>query len=278
MQAAETAISVEIRTVNHRFAEYSIRIPREWLMLEDEVRQLLNRQVRRGKADVFVAIQRAKSSDDVQVDWNLLGAAMEAERALCERLGEPFPVSQVRDWLKYPNVLRVDPRSDVTEAEKSLLKNTVEGALEALVAMRQREGKRMEGNLLEKLDRLRQYALEVRDVDSEMVETRSVRLKERALQLQVEVDPDRLAQEVVFLVDRSAIDEEIVRFLIHIEAFGEALTTPGVIGRRLDFVVQEMHREVNTIGSKAVDPRITRAVVEMKVLVEQLREQVQNVE
>lgn len=277
-QVSTTRISIEMRTVNHRFAEYNIRTPREWSMLEDTVRQQVSKEIRRGRVDVFVNVERDSTANDIRVDWSFLDAVIGIERELSNRTGISFSTSDVRDWLKYPNVIRVESSREVTDEETTQLCLAVKDATREVVAMREREGERLADNLREKLASLRQYARDVQTFDREGIEVRTSKLKQRLDQLQTDVDADRLAQEVVFLVDRSAIDEEIVRLLIHIDAFYDALHSSEAVGRRFDFIVQEMHREVNTIGSKAFDSRIAERVVEMKVLVEQLREQVQNVE
>lgn len=277
-QGESTRISIEIRTVNHRFAEYNIRIPREWSVLEDDVRQQLSEYIRRGRVDVFVNVEHETTTDTIRVDWNFLDAVIGIERELSNRTGVSFSTSDVRDWLKHPNVIRVESARDVTDVDKALLRQVVDEAVQGVLAMREREGERLSENLDQKLRRLRQYAMDAEAFDREAIELRTARLKERIAGLQVDVASDRLAQEVVLLVDRSAIDEEVVRLQIHIDALNEALQSSDAVGRRLDFIVQEMHREINTIGSKTVDARIAERVVEMKVLVEQLREQVQNVE
>jgi uncharacterized protein (TIGR00255 family) len=274
----EFTFSVEVRTVNHRFAEFQIRMPSEWLSQEDEIRRTLMASVKRGRADVFIHVEGAPLKPSVSVNWPLVDALVEAEKTFATRFGLSFEAHTVRDWLKYPDVIRVDTQGfDVLPYVPALLE-TVKEAAEQLLNMRDGEGARLVHHFRERLCLLRQQLELVRAQDKVSVQLRREQLERRLNGLAMEVAPDRLAQEVVLLVDRSAVDEEIVRLASHIDSFAGALKGSGPVGRRLDFIVQEMHREVNTIGSKSVDSSISSAVVEMKVLVEQLREQVQNVE
>lgn len=274
----DTRISVEMRTVNHRFAEFHIRLPREWLSLEDGIRRQLGASIRRGRVDVFVNLEGAATKQQVEVNWPLLDQLISAEIALCKRFERAFDADTVRDWLKYPDVVQIRTVEMDADDVRAALEMAVSEATEQLLRMRMQEGERLQANLQEKLQALRQQISFVEARDKVAVATRTAQLRARIQQLQVDVEDGRLAQEVVLLVDRTAVDEEVVRLASHIDAFAQALMQSGSVGRRLDFIVQEMNREVNTIGSKCADALIAKAVVEMKVYVEQLREQVQNVE
>ncbi|GMA61799.1 YicC family protein [Alicyclobacillus fastidiosus] len=274
----QVRVSVEMKTVNHRFAEFHIRVPREWLALEDISRQELARHVRRGRVDVFLNLEWIGQTADVVVNWKLLDGLIEAEQNLLRRFGKDIEAHTVRDWLKFPDVVQVVPQSTALDEVQDVVLTCLREAALKLVDMRTREGSRLEASFREKLGQLEEQLSLVRRHDREAVANKHLQLQARLAQLHVEVEPERIAQEVVLLVDRSAVDEEIVRLASHIEAFRDTISQSGPVGRRLDFVVQEMHREVNTIGAKAADAKIAAAVVEMKVLVEQLREQVQNVE
>lgn len=276
--SGDAKVSVELRAVNHRFAEFHIRLPREWLSLEDEVRRVLGDFIRRGRVDVFISVESNGAAGEVVVNWPLVDAFIDAERQLLQRFGREIEANTVRDWLKHPEVTQIRAVLASAEDMETALVKAVTEAAEQLVDMRTREGLRLHENFLEKLSELRSHLDVVLAYDRSAVERRREQLQARLRQLQVDVDPDRLAQEVVLLVDRGAVDEEIVRLTSHIEAFDETLGQAGSIGKKLDFIVQEMLREVNTIGSKSADAGIAKAVVEMKVLIEQLREQVQNVE
>ncbi|MFB5191566.1 YicC/YloC family endoribonuclease [Alicyclobacillus fastidiosus] len=271
-------VTVEMKTVNHRFAEFHIRVPREWLALEEVSRQELARHVHRGRLDAFLSLEWVGQTADVVVNWKLLDSLIEAEQILLRRFGKDIEAHTVRDWLKFPDVVQVvSPSTALDEIQDVVLQCLREAALK-LVDMRIGEGSRLETSFREKLAQLEEQLSLVRRHDGEAIANKHAQLKARLEQLRVEVEPERMAQEVVLLVDRSAVDEEIVRLASHIEAFRDTIAQSGPVGRRLDFIVQEMHREVNTIGAKAADAKIAAAVVEMKVLVEQLREQVQNVE
>ncbi|WAH35503.1 YicC/YloC family endoribonuclease [Alicyclobacillus dauci] len=275
---ADGHVSVEVRTVNHRFSEFHIRLPREWMFLEDAVRKVLARDIQRGRVDVFVSVEGEPSNVDVHVNWALFDKLVEAERELVGRFAEEIHVDTVRDWLKFPDVVQVRPVELAVKDVTCAVNECVSNATLLVIEMRSQEGSRLAQSFTEKLDRLAAHVSIVRDMDRDAITLRTEQLRSRAVQMQLDIEPERLAQEVVLLVDRSAVDEEVVRLASHIDSFREALHRAGPVGRRLDFIVQEMHREVNTIGSKSNDARIAHEVVEMKVLVEQLREQVQNVE
>lgn len=277
-QSSNVSVSVELKSVNHRFAEFHIRVPREWMFLEEDIRRVLGSSVFRGRVDAFVNVEGASVATDVDVNWGLVEALIHTENRLAERFGGEKRTEEVRDWLKYPGVIQIAEQK-LDEAETAdVVRLAVKEALKELVELRMAEGNRIEDSLVEKLKGIEQQLAVVKSHEESAISSKTEWLKSRFAQLSVELDPDRLTQEVVLLVDRSAVDEEIVRLASHIQGFRDALHGDGAMGRRLDFIVQEMHREVNTIGSKSSDARIGQAVVEMKVLVEQLREQVQNVE
>ncbi|GEO25124.1 hypothetical protein AAC03nite_09090 [Alicyclobacillus acidoterrestris] len=278
LSTEQVVVSVEMKSVNHRFQEFHLRVPKEWLQLEEMARQELGRVIHRGRVDVFVNLEMTSHATEVVVNWNLFDGLLAAEQELLRRFGSELDAHTVRDWLKHPDVVQVVPkRADSAEVER-VVRACLQQAAAKLVSMREREGSRLQASFEEKLGRLEACLAHVKEHDRQAVKHKLAQLQARIEQLRIEVEPERLLQEVVLLVDKSAVDEEVVRLASHLESFREALFQTGSIGRRLDFIVQEMHREVNTIGSKALDARIASLVVEMKVLVEQLREQVQNVE
>ncbi len=273
------AVTVEMKSVNHRFAEYSVRTPREWSFLEEDIRRRLTSAIARGRVDVFLNVERTEHAvQGVNVNWQLLDALVAAEAQMSERYGVTFEPSQSRTWLMYPDVLIPMQETLDEHAIQLGVGRLVDEAIGTLVEMRRTEGARLAANCLEKIGELAEYVARLREREKLVVESKRDRLEKRLRELGVSFDDQRLEQEIVLLVDKSAIDEEVVRLQSHLESFREALEGSGSIGRRLDFIVQEMHREVNTIGSKSSDAEVSRSVVDMKVLVEQLREQVQNIE
>lgn len=272
-------VTVEMKSVNHRFAEYAIRTPREWSFLEEDIRRRLGASISRGRVDVFVNVQRAEqAARSVEVNWPLLDSLVEAERRAMSRYQAQFENSNVRNWLMYPEVLSATENLVDEDMLRRGIGELVEQAIDQLASMRTNEGQRLADNCADKIRALTQWSGVVRNLDVSALHVKRETLERRIRDLGIALDEQRLAQEIVLLVDRSAVDEEVVRLGSHIESFQTALRGSGPIGRRLDFIVQEMHREVNTIGSKTTDSEMSRAVVDMKVLVEQLREQVQNIE
>ncbi len=279
LDTSELSLKIEIRAVNHRFLEFNIRMPREFFALEEAIRTHLAGQLARGHVDVFLSIDSMKVGKRVVVDWEVLDGFVKAEKAALIRYGLPFVSDvSVHAWLSHEKTVSVETTPVELESIWTQLLAAVDEALAKLIAMRIREGKRIQSDLVLKLDGLEQLAFIMRERDNVSSTMHRDRLQKKIEQLRLEVDPVRLWAEVALAVDRSAIDEEIVRLMSHIDEFRHSLHNDGSIGRRLDFIVQEMYREVNTIGSKSQDLRISKAVVDAKVIVEQLREQAQNIE
>ncbi len=272
---------VEARAVNHRFAEVVVRLPRELSALEDRVRPLVQGRVLRGRVEVTIMRdERAGRTRTVRSDVDLARAYAQALRELADVLGVSgeFGLPLIAS---FPDVLKVEEAREDLEALWPALAPAVEEALDALVAMREAEGRRLAQDLLARLDRVdgilaqvERRALAVRAVYAQ-------RLRQRIAQLlgEVPVDDARLAMEVAVFAERSDVSEEVTRLRSHLAQFRHDVTAAaGPVGRRLEFVLQEMHREATTIGAKANDLDIARAVIEIKGELESLREQVQNIE
>jgi uncharacterized protein (TIGR00255 family) len=273
-------VKVEIRTVNHRFAEFSIRMPRELMSLEDSVRKCLSASIARGRADVYIAAETLSAEQGlVSADWALFEGLLQVEREALRRVRAPETAAErPAAWLMFPDVLRVERAPLDAGRVAPVLMEAVEGACAALVEMRAREGARLGADLRAKAAELSRIVEEMQARAPEIVTAYRDRLRKRIADFGVVVDDARLSAEVALFADRAAIDEELVRLYSHVEEFGRSLETGSPVGRRLDFIVQEMQRELNTIASKAQDLVVTKAVVDAKALVEQLREQVQNIE
>jgi uncharacterized protein (TIGR00255 family) len=273
-------VKVEIRSVNHRFAEFNIRAPRDLLSVEEEIRAYLSTRLARGRSDVFVSVEEVAARPyNVQVDWGLFDALCRVEREAAARSGQVAPASvSWTTWLTYPNVLQVQSAVNEIEPLRRVVMAAVKQACDALVAMREREGARLKQDLLAKLSELSRVVGGMSDVSGEVNQQLRDKLQQRLAEWLPQVDEQRLLMEVSLLAERSSVDEELVRLRSHIDEFQSSLGEGSPVGRRLDFIVQEMHREVNTIGSKSSDIRMSKAVVNAKTIVEQLREQVQNIE
>ncbi|MDA8234098.1 MAG: YicC family protein [Clostridia bacterium] len=273
-------ITVELRSVNHRFSEVVVRMPRQYSALEERVRKTVLEQVARGRVDVFVSVgETGERPKQVKVDLALARAYYNALKELEDSLSLPGIVDPAR-IVNFPDVLKTEEEEDDLEQFWSILEQAVRQAAGQLVAMRQVEGTKLKTDLLHRLKLIRELVKDIGDRAPQVVEEYRQKLQSRVQGMVpgVEIDEGRLAAEVVFFADRSAITEEIVRLNSHLEQAGNSLELNEPVGRKLDFLVQEMNREVNTIGSKSSDLKISAAVVEIKSEIEKIREQVQNIE
>ena len=271
---------VEIKTVNHRYSDGFIKMPRQIGFLEEKVRDMVGKAVSRGKIDVYITYNNfGDDSKYVMFDEALAKTYISAVEALRDKfsLRDDISVSLIS---KYPDVLKVEQAEEDEDKLWLMLKAAVENALSSLITMREIEGEGLKTDLLaralyiEKI--LREISLRAPDVVKEYKLKLETRIKD--LLDQQNMDESRLAIEIAIFADRCSIDEEIVRLGSHLSQMREALNIQQPIGRKLDFLIQEMNREINTIGSKANDLAITRNVVEIKSEIEKMREQVQNIE
>ena len=271
-------MTIELKTVNHRFLDISFRLPKNLMFLEDALRTRMNQSTLcRGHVDVFVTYQNTRTdAQTVQIDLPLLHAFNKALGEAKKQL-EPYRRASAAEALGLSGALRITQAEEDNDAVQALAMTAFDGALDALTAMRQREGEHLAQDLLQNLEELaRIRALMVSrapDVPNEYRERLKTRLNEWQLG---ETDPQRVAQEVALMADRCAIDEELSRLESHMSQFRDSVVNGAEIGRKLDFLIQEMNREVNTIGSKASDAAIAQCVVDAKCVIEKLREQVQN--
>lgn len=274
------AVSVEARSLNHRFLEIALKLPRGLSAHETELRRRAQGRLARGRLDLGVTIRRiAGSSSAVRTDVALGAEYLRGAQFLGESLALRVDLG-VADLFRLPGVVQVEDAPDDELEVAPLLKEAAEQALDELVRMRQAEGGSLVADLGVHLDALDTWATALAALLPGVVRRIQERLRARVENLLVEVpaDPARLAQEVAMLAARSDVAEEIARLASHVTQFRALLATGGSVGRQLDFLAQEMHREVNTIASKADDGELTARVLEARALVERIREQVQNVE
>lgn len=271
-------IQLEIRSVNHRFAEFNIRLPREFSGFETLIREQASLTIKRGRTDIFVSIQVGKSGRQIEVNWDLLDHLIEIERQAQQRYQIQAQGNALHDWLRFDDVLSITTPTLPSDSIKAGLLFALQAAMAELSAMRVREGLRIQRDFELKLQKLNDLIRLIEVRSKVQGDVQREKLYHRIQEMALEFDESKLLSEVVLMIERSAIDEELVRLYSHVAEFQHGMLEAGPIGRRLDFVVQEMHREVNTIGSKSNDVEIAKAVVDAKVLVEQLREQVQNIE
>ena len=272
-------MTVEVKSVNHRFLDISYRLSRALSFLDDAVRKGVGARVARGHVDVFVIYaNHRQDAKEVHVDTALALAYQKAVAELSASLGreEELPLS---DYTRLPDVLTVQEKEEDQQTVRALFERALSGALDGLVAMREQEGERMRADILEKIGNIESIRDGVAERAPLVVAEYRDKLHQRIAALtEGEIDEARLITEVAIFADRAAIDEELVRLLSHAAAIRETVELAEPVGRKLDFLVQELNREVNTIGSKASDTTIAQAVVKAKGEIEKLREQVQNIE
>ena len=274
-------VTVELKSVNHRFLDLAIRVPRTVSFLEEAVRKGLQQRLHRGHVEVTVGVNSLAGGKAVQVDTQLALAYAGKARELAEalELGGAEAGMPVFRLMQLEGVTTVTEEEPDEEALTALTVQAVEEAAEQLRETRRLEGERLRQDLKLHLDQVAEYRQQVLERAPGVVEDYRARLHQRISQLIPEgADETRLAQEVALMADRCAIDEELARLESHITQMNAYLAAEGEIGKKMDFLVQEMNRETNTIGSKANDAAIARLVVEMKSEIEKLREQIQNVE
>lgn len=273
-------MTVELKSVNHRYLDVGMRLPRLLSFLEDPIRSALSSRLSRGHVDVFVNYRNLRSdARSVDIDVPLLTAFVAAARQANLSLA-------LRDDLSLTAALRLPDVSNVREADEdndallALLSSAISGAIDALLVMRRQEGERLSVYLSNCTDTVESLTNQIAVRAPIVVEEYRVKLNERITNLlgTVEVDRARLATEVALFADKASIDEEISRLHSHIAQMRSLLADPEPAGRKLDFVVQEMNREFNTIGSKANDGELTKLVLTGKAEIEKIREQVQNIE
>ncbi|HLI18366.1 MAG TPA: YicC/YloC family endoribonuclease [Rhodanobacteraceae bacterium] len=264
----------EVRAVNSRFLETGVRLPDELRTLEPLLRERVAARLSRGKVDVTFRYRAPSAAADLLLDERTaaqLSATADALKARFPQLATDF--AGLLDW---PGLL-VKPELDqggLTQDALALLERT----LDEFIAGREREGRKLAATLRERLDGIERIIAEVRALLPEIRATLHARLKTRLAELQQSADPGRLEQELVLQLSRMDVDEELDRLASHIAEAHRVLDLDEPVGRRLDFLMQEFNREANTLASKSADQRATRAAVELKVLIEQMREQVQNLE
>ena len=267
-------LSCELRTVNHRYLELSPRLPDDLRVFESALRERIAARLSRGKVDLTVRLRSEARGDVLQVNHTVLGRLSELAMDMESRF--PHLRIEFTELLRFPGVMQ---QSEVDQDElQAALFGVLDEALDALAATREREGAKLAQILKERLDGIERIVADVRGWMPQIREGLRARLEQRLADLKQPADPGRLEQELVLQLTRVDVDEELDRLTTHIAEARRVLGLKEPVGRRLDFLMQEFNREANTLGSKSVDARSTNAAVELKVLIEQMREQVQNIE
>ena len=279
-------VLVEIRAVNHRYYEFSARLPRTCMYLEEKLKSFLNGKIARGKVEVSVTITRPDGKDaQIAVNRSVAEGYVNALRMLNEEMGENGGLWLSDDitlssLLRLPDVFTVTKEQDDENAVWAVVSEAAAEALESFLSMRTAEGERLANDLLGKLSGLETMLEKIEAIEPGVAESYRQKLLAKLTELlgDTNIDEQRILTETAIFAEKTAIDEETVRLHSHIAQFRTLIASDEPVGRKLDFLVQEMNREVNTIGSKAQDLSITRLVVDMKSEIEKIREQIQNIE
>jgi uncharacterized protein (TIGR00255 family) len=274
---------VEIRAVNHRFNDIVLRIPKNLGGLEDRVRKNIAGTLARGRIDVVVTVDDfMERRRTIRVDKGLANGYFQAVKDVADACGLDIKAVSAYDVAKFPDVLKVEEISEDLETLWPKLSEAIDQAVGNLMAMRTAEGENIYRDLTARIDRIRELGATIAVRAPIIVEEYREKLRERCREILTEVNaaPDeaRLLQEVAIMADRTNITEELVRLESHLDQFGQAMRGENAVGRKLDFILQELNRETNTIGSKANDMSTSGLMVELKSEIEKVREQIQNIE
>lgn len=273
-------ILVEIKSVNHRFSDYNIKVPRHLGFLEDKVRRYASERVTRGKVDIYVSVENYDDAEcDIMLNTELASNYIEVLKELRDKFGLRDDIS-VSSVARYTDIFKTERREEDQDKIWEVVKSVMTEALDAFSAMRGREGERIEKDLRERIAYMSELAGQVDERSPQTVAEYRDKLYAKIKELleDREIDEARILTEVAIFADKVAVNEETVRLSSHFEEFYQILDSGGPAGRKLDFLIQEINREVNTIGSKANDIEIAKIVVTLKGEIEKLREQIQNIE
>jgi uncharacterized protein (TIGR00255 family) len=273
------SINVEIKSVNHRFSEFSIRMPRQLLKIEEKIKKKLNQHIRRGRVEVYVTLEgEGMVTRKVHVDWKLIDEYYQFIEQTKQKYGLEGKLT-LQELMGQNELVHIEESEIGNEDLEDIVLTGIEEAVVLLKEMRTAEGEELKKDITGNLYQLETSVIELRKYAPLVVHGYKERLTKRMQEfLNGQYDEARILTEVAIFADKADINEEMTRLCSHIQQFLQTLEDQEPIGRKLDFLVQEMNREVNTIGSKANDSNIAKMVVEMKSLLEKLKEQIQNIE
>lgn len=273
-------IIVELKSVNHRYFEYNARFPYGYGFLDERLKKFLQGRIARGKVDVSVWVQTMDApGTEVNVNYDLAESYVAALHALAERVGVRDDIS-VNTLARYPDVLTVTKAAADEDAIWAAVETVAAVAVDKFTAMREREGEKLREDLLSRADTILEAVAKIEERSPQTVRAHMEKVEARMRELLdgAAVDEQRLLTEAALFADKVAVAEETVRLRSHIDQLRQMLAGDEAIGRKLDFLVQEMNREINTTGSKAQDAEMARIVVDVKAEIEKIREQLQNIE
>ena len=279
-EGEKRVFTVEMKSVNSRYLDINIRMPKTLISLEEEIRKMISNSLNRGKVDVFINLKNYNDGSGIpKVDINLAQGYLECLKEIETKLGVKNDVS-VMQIARFPEVITVVEEEDKIEEVWKELKPLISDSLDMMVSMREVEGNKLKEDILSKVFVIEELVSKVEEFADTIPKAFKMKLEERVKELlgNVDIDESRIAMEVCMLADKATVDEEIIRLRSHINQVRETLSLNDPIGRKLDFIVQEMNRETNTIGSKSSDIQMTNIVIDIKNILEKIREQVQNIE
>ena len=269
------SLSCELRTVNHRYLDVSTRLPEDLRAMEAPIREAVSKRLRRGKVECNVRFQATEAKQSLSINTDFARQLVDASREVDHLLYNPSAINSL-DVMRWPGVLNT-AELDWAGVRKELA-GLLEDALDELLATREREGARLADMIAQRVAAAAEIVAQVRESMPQIVARQRDKFRQRLDELGAEVDEGRLEQEVALMLQKLDVAEEMDRLAAHLDEINSVLAKPEPAGRRLDFLMQELNREANTLGSKSVDIETTRASVDLKVLIEQMREQIQNIE
>ncbi|TAN48111.1 MAG: YicC family protein [Methylococcaceae bacterium] len=282
-KAGESAFTWELRSVNHRYLDVNLRLPEQFRLWEGDLRQRMAGVLKRGKVDGTLQCRCLGAGDEaIRLNQDLLRQVLQAADAVSRQMLQPAPFSAL-DVLRWPGVIGekddgLDTQNSDAESLRLSVESLLDSALAELVVVREREGRQLAAQIQMRCELLRQQTAIAKNRLPQVLQGMRDRLMARLAELNVNADTGRLEQELVFLAHKLDVAEELDRLTEHLDEVERVLAADEPVGRRLDFLMQELNREANTLGSKSADVETTRVSVEMKVLIEQMREQIQNIE
>jgi uncharacterized protein (TIGR00255 family) len=271
-------VSVEVRSLNHRFLDVNLRINKLLSGLEERVREFVGEKIKRGRVDLNISFEvYDRTLNFIKIDYLLLEEYLKSFSEVKSKFNLEGSIT-LNDLIHLPEVIKLENEEINLEEVWEVLKIALEKALEKLIEMRISEGRKLYEDIAKRLEKIAKIVEQIDDLASTMVEDYRRKLEQRIKELGVEVDPIRISMEVALIADKACITEEITRIRSHISQFRSSLEEEEPVGKKLDFILQEMNREANTIASKAIDYRISAKVIDLKNEIEKIREQVQNIE
>ncbi|GKX66249.1 YicC/YloC family endoribonuclease [Inconstantimicrobium mannanitabidum] len=279
-EGAKRNFSIEVKSVNNRYLDINIRMPRTLISLEEKVRKVVTEKLNRGKVDIFINYKNyGESENSIKLDLNLADNYVETLKQLEDRyhLNNDLSLSLVA---KFPDVIKLEEKEENLDDIWSEIEPIINKAIEKNIEMRIAEGEKLEADITVKCANMEEAIKVIEERSESIVEVYKNKLQTRIKDLlgNIEVDEGRIATEVAIFADKAAVDEEITRFYSHLSQMLNTLKLDEPVGRKMDFIVQEMNREANTIASKSTDIDITNIVINIKNTIEKIREQIQNIE